>query len=59
MTNGGQLASFYQVYYFLIRKLMMRPEDIEELVPYEVDLFLSMWAIEQKKKAEKPGNKKG
>ena len=59
MTHALRLGSWYKQSFMAKSELNFSLSDYLELVPYEVDIYFSLWIIQQKKKFEKMKQLKG
>ena len=52
MTQGVRIITLYKIIFFAINELKMSVTDIENLLPYELEIYQNLWVIERKKEAK-------
>lgn len=53
MTQGLRLASWYRQAFIAKSELNISLEEYKEMIPYEIDIYFSLWISRQKKILEK------
>lgn len=52
MTQGVRILTLYKIIFFSMSEMKMGVQDIEEMVPYELEIYQNLWVIEQKNRAK-------
>ncbi len=52
MTQGIKLTTMYKSIYFTRSHMGISLSEIDNMIPYELDVFQSLWVIDERKRLE-------
>ena len=52
MVNGLRIITFYKIMFFALNEMKMNITEVENMLPYELEIYQNLLVIEQKRRLE-------